>query len=53
MAEGDALINHPFRFMIEKEDGDIIHLEPGDIEFTDQTPSAIAWEVQNSSLNAG
>jgi hypothetical protein len=49
LAEGEALINHPFRFIIEKDNGDIIHLKPGDIEFTTHTPSSISWEVLNSS----
>jgi hypothetical protein len=49
LAEGEALINHPFRFIVEKDNGDIIHFEPGDIEFGNQTPSAISWEVHNSS----
>ena len=48
-AKGESVINAPFHFIIEKENGDIIHLNPGKIQFTDQTPSAISWKVINTS----
>ena len=47
--KGEQLINHPFRFIIEKETGEIIHLKPGKISFTSHSPSAISWTVHNSS----
>ena len=49
-AEGEPLLRHPFRFIIESENGEIIHLEPGKIKFTSQGPSGISWAVQNSSV---
>lgn len=48
-AEGEPLINQPFRFIIEKETGEIIHLKPGKINFTGHCPSAISWVAHNSS----
>ena len=48
-AEGGQIINHPFRFIIEQENGEIIHLKPGKIIFTGQSPSGISWMVHNSS----
>ena len=48
-AEGEQLIKHPFRFIIELENGEIIHLKPGKIKFTSQSPSGISWMVRNSS----
>ena len=46
---GEPVINHPFRFIIEKEDGNIIRLQPGALEFSGQTPSKIVWRVLNTS----
>lgn len=48
-AEGEQLINRPFRFIIEKENGEIIPLEPGKIIFTSRSPSRISWMVHNTS----
>ena len=46
---GEPLINHPLRFIIEKEDGNIIRLQPGVLEFSGQTPSKVVWRVLNTS----
>ncbi len=48
VSNGEAVINHPFRFIIEKENGEILHLEPGELEFTDRSPSHVSWQVTNS-----
>ncbi len=45
--DGEAIINHPFRFVIEKENGEILQLEPGKLEFTDQSSSHLSWQVTN------
>lgn len=46
---GSPLINKPFHFIIEEEDGKIIDLKPGTLRFTAQSPSCIRWQVINSS----
>jgi len=46
---GEPVINDPLRFIIEKEDGKIIRLQPGALEFSGQTPSKIVWRVLNTS----
>ena len=48
-AEGEQLIKQPFRFIIEQENGEIIHLMPGEIEYTSQSPSSISWMAHNTS----
>ncbi len=45
--DGEAITSHPFRFIIEKENGEILQFEPGKLEFTDQSPSHISWQVTN------
>ncbi|MFA5814274.1 MAG: glycoside hydrolase domain-containing protein [Bacteroidales bacterium] len=47
--QGEPVVNSPLRFIIEKEDGKIIRLQPGALEFSGQTPSKIVWKVQNTS----
>jgi hypothetical protein len=47
LPEGEALINAPFRFVVEKDNGEILKLEPAKLEFTDQSPSHISWQVIN------
>lgn len=46
---GEPVIDKPFQFIIEKEDGELIHLKPGKIQFTSQLPSFITWKVVNTS----
>ena len=46
---GEPIVGHPFRFIIEKENGEIIRLKPGKLTFTGQSPSQIDWTVLNSS----
>lgn len=46
---GEPVVNHPFRFIIEKENGDIVRLVPGNLTFTGQTPSKVVWNVLNTS----
>lgn len=45
--DGDAVTNHPFRFIVEKENGEISQLKPGKLEFMDHSPSHISWQVTN------
>ena len=49
LEEGAPLIDEPFRFVIEKENGEIIKLNPGKVEFFKKTPSQIQWQVTNTS----
>lgn len=49
---GEPIVGHPFRFIIEKENGEIVRLKPGKLIFTGQTPSRIDWKVLNSSPEA-
>jgi hypothetical protein len=48
-AEGEPLLKQPFRFVIESENGEIIHMKPGKIVFTSHGPSGISWTVRSSS----
>jgi hypothetical protein len=48
-AEGEPLLSHPFRFVIETDNGDIIRLKPGRLVFTDRPPSMISWQVLHTS----
>lgn len=43
------VLSNAFRFVVEKEDGTIINLKPGAIEFTESTPAAVAWRVKNAA----
>ncbi|MEO6289452.1 MAG: glycoside hydrolase domain-containing protein, partial [Ginsengibacter sp.] len=49
LAKGEDIIAAPFHFIIEKENGEIIYLDPGKLQFTQQTPSGISWKVTNTS----
>jgi len=46
---GEPILSHPFRFVIEKDNGEEIHLIPGNLVFGEQTPSKVVWSVKNSS----
>ncbi len=47
--QGHFIVDNPFRFIIEKGDGKIVKLQPGKLEFLEQTPSKIIWRVLNTS----
>ena len=49
LEEGAPLIDKPFRFVIEKESGEMVKLNPGKLEFTVKTPSQIQWQITNTS----
>ena len=46
---GAPVVGHPFRFIIEKENGEIMRLTPGKLTFTEQTPLRVIWKVLNTS----
>jgi len=46
---GEAILSSPIRFIIEKEDGDIIRLSPGKLNITERTASRLSWTVLNTS----
>lgn len=47
--KGEYIINDPFRFIIEKQNGEIIKLVPGQIRFSDKTDASVTWKVLNTS----
>ena len=47
--KGEPLLSHPFRFIIETEDGRTDKLYPGKLIFTEKTPSKVSWKVVNTS----
>lgn len=47
--KGEPIVNNPFRFIIEKENGETILLAPGKLTFVKQTPSKVIWKVVNTS----
>ena len=47
--QGGDIIDKPFQFIIEKENGEFVHLLPGKLQFTQQSPSFITWKVVNTS----
>ncbi len=49
MDKGNPVINKPIRFIIEKENGEVVMLEPGELKFEAHTDSEIRWSVLNSS----
>ncbi len=50
--KGEYVVNTPFRFIIEKQQGGIIRLVPGEMVFTDKSDAGINWRVTNSSEEA-
>jgi hypothetical protein len=49
LEKGQAITDHPFHFIIEKENGEMVRLIPGKLTFTEQTPSKLVWKVLNTS----
>jgi hypothetical protein len=43
------IVKKPFRFVVEKENGDVIYLNPGELIFTNQSQSKVSWKVVNTS----
>ncbi len=48
-SRGEPIVDSAFRFVIEREDGARIALKPGPLHFSTVSPSAITWEVVNTS----
>jgi hypothetical protein len=46
---GEPVTNKPFRFIIEKDNGEIITLTPGNLTFNEKNASRVVWTVQNTS----
>ncbi len=49
--KAEPVVSHPFRFIIETEDGKIEKLLPGTLVFTGQSDSRVAWKVINASAD--
>ena len=47
--KGEPITNNPFRFIIEKEEGEIVRLKPGELKISSSSPSKIVWNVLNTS----
>ncbi len=47
--QGEPVVNQSFRFIVEKENGEIVRLFPGKLTFIKQTPSKVIWKVLNTS----
>ncbi len=50
--KGEYVTRDPFRFVIEKQNGEKIKLIPGKIVFSDKTDEAVNWKVLNTSAEA-
>ncbi len=49
VTNGESIVDQPFRFIIETEDGTQVQLTPDKLKFQDQTPSKVIWKVINTS----
>ena len=49
IVNGQPVVARPFRFIIEKENGQIVSLVPGKLSFIEKTPSKVLWEVPFTS----
>ncbi len=45
----EPIISQPFRFIVEKENGQIIRLTPGKLNIIQKAPSKVTWSVVNKS----
>ncbi|WAC10109.1 glycoside hydrolase domain-containing protein [Dyadobacter pollutisoli] len=46
---GEPIVGDAFRFVIEKDNGEVISLVPGKLQFTKELAGNVAWSVQSSS----
>ena len=49
VSEGEPIVDQPLRFVIEKENGAVVHLVPGKLNFREKTPAKVSWSVINGS----
>ena len=47
--KSEPIISKPFRFVIEKDNGEVITLVPGKLQFTKELAGNISWQVSSSS----
>lgn len=47
--EAQPVLKDGFRFVVEKENGELLTLQPGELKFIHSTPGSVSWEVKNSS----
>jgi hypothetical protein len=47
--KGEPIVKSPFRFVVEKENGEIVKLIPGKLTFIKQNDSKVIWKVVNTS----
>lgn len=48
-AKGEPIISKAFRFVIEKDNGDLVKLVPGKLQFTKDLTGNVTWQVKSSS----
>jgi Glycoside hydrolase 123, N-terminal domain len=51
-AKGESVVKNPFRFIIEKQNGEVISLLPGELIFSDKSDAGVNWKVINTSDDA-
>jgi len=49
LKQGAPLLDAPFNFVVQKEDGSIIKLNPGKLQFKLQSPAKVIWTVLSTS----
>ncbi|MBK7709781.1 MAG: hypothetical protein IPJ37_01555 [Bacteroidales bacterium] len=47
--KGEELLSKPFRFIVEKESGELVRLTPDVLTFGEKTASKVSWKVVSSS----
>ena len=47
--KGEQVISRPFRFIVERKDGSVVRLVPGQVEYHSGTPGKVEWTVNNTS----
>lgn len=47
--KGEPIVSEKFRFLIEKENGDIITLVPGKLQFIKELAGNVSWRVESSA----
>ncbi|MCL2118475.1 MAG: DUF6067 family protein [Planctomycetaceae bacterium] len=45
----ESIVAKPFRFVIEKENGDLVSLHSGKLEIVEKSPSKVTWTVTSAS----
>jgi hypothetical protein len=49
LSQGEPLLTDEIRFLIEKDDGNALELQPGTIRWAGENPSSVSWNVASGS----